>query len=458
MQNTQSTKNTKICVFGMWHLGCVTAACLAEKGFHVTGIDPSEETVAGLNKGQAPLFEPDLNELIQKQAAAGNLKFCSIQSPALKGEIAGSKFVWVTFDTPVDENDNADSQFVKDKILEILPFVSDGSGIIISSQLPAGSTRELEESASRLFPSKKVHFAYSPENLRLGNALSIFRNPDRVVVGVRDGNGRREFEAIFSAISGNVLWMGTESAEMVKHAINSFLAMSVSFCNEIASACEKVGANALEVERGMKSEQRIGQHARLHPGLAFAGGTLARDVRFLEEIGKTRNSRTTLLSSILESNERHKKWVEEVIMSCIPSIEGVDVAVIGLAYKKDTSTLRRSLSIELCEWLFHKGAIVHAFDPNLSQLPPHLEHKVHLHQEFKDAIQESKTVVMLTSYPFLIYPDDDMRRLLSGRNIIDPNHVLEKEVNDTGQSSQFNQSGQSNFRPAKYFAVGRVME
>jgi UDP-glucose 6-dehydrogenase len=235
----------------------------------------------------------------------------------------------------------------------------DGAVVIVSSQLPVGSVARLEAMAP------KLRFAASPENLRLGKAIEVFTKPDRVIVGVRDDATKATVTKLFAPITDRIEWMSVESAEMTKHAINAFLALSVTFANELASVCERVGADAKEVERGLKTESRIGPKAYLAPGGAFAGGTLARDVAFLTALGKQHALVLPLLGGVRPSNEAHKHWPQRRLIDRLGEIAGKTIAVWGLTYKAGTDTLRRSASVELCRDLAARGAKVVAWDPAL---------------------------------------------------------------------------------------------
>ncbi|MEI8206568.1 MAG: nucleotide sugar dehydrogenase, partial [Kiritimatiellales bacterium] len=334
----------KVCVAGLWHLGCVTAACLAKMGHTVTGWDPDEAIVASLKDGKPPLLEPGLEELVREGLSKRSLSFSEQADHA----IAGANVVWVAFDTPVDENDVADVGFVLKQVCSLMACASQGCLFLVSSQCPVGTVAELEKIAGCRYPEKNYHFACSPENLRLGKALSVFMKPDRIIAGVRTEKDQKLLAELLAPLSAEIVWMGVESAEMSKHAINAFLALSVTFANEIAEVCEQVGADAKEVERALKTEARIGPKAYLSPGAAFAGGTLARDVVFLGRRGSEHNLPLTLVNAIAGSNNRHKTWVDRVVERKLGSVgNGVVRAVWGLAYKPGTNTLRRSLAGEL---------------------------------------------------------------------------------------------------------------
>ena len=270
----------RVCVVGLWHLGCVTAACLAQAGHDVVGLDEDDAVVAGLSRGEPPLFEPGLAKLIAEGCAAGHLRFETDSRAAAAAEV-----VWIAYDTPVDDNDMPQTSIVTDRVTALFPHLSVDCLVLVSSQLPVGTTRQLANAAAA-HGHDRVTFGYSPENLRLGRAIEVFTRPDRVVVGLQAEHDRPKVSALLASFTESIVWMGIELAEMTKHAINAFLATSVVFMNEIASICENVGADAKEVERGLKSEARIGPGAYLSPGGPFAGGTLARDVTTLTRLGE----------------------------------------------------------------------------------------------------------------------------------------------------------------------------
>jgi UDPglucose 6-dehydrogenase len=374
----------KICVFGLWHLGTVTAACLGSSGHQVVGLDCDATVIENLKQGKPPVFEPGLSELI----SSTSLEFTSDKQAARNAEI-----VWVAFDTPVDQEDNADVDFVIRQVQELYPYLNAGTLVLVSSQLPVGSVRRLENSC----PDKSISFAYSPENLRLGKAIEVFTKPDRVIAGIRNERDKSRIEEIFRPWKPRIEWMSVESAEMTKHAINAFLATSVTFINELSAICEQVGADAKEVERGLKTESRIGPKAYLSPGAAFAGGTLARDVRFLTQIGAAHGLPMRLMSGVHAANNAHRNWARRRLSELLGDLRGRRIAVWGLTYKPGTDTLRRSSSVELCLWLEQQGAQVFAHDPAIRSLPRELR-KVHLCASAKEALSDADTLVVATEW------------------------------------------------------------
>jgi UDPglucose 6-dehydrogenase len=247
-------------------------------------------------------------------------------------------------------------------------------------------------------PGVEVSFSYSPENLRLGKAISVFTQPDRVVIGARTEKSRAVFTELLAPFTNHIEWMSVESAEMTKHALNAFLATSVTFINEIAAICERVGADAKEVERGLKSEARIGPKAYLGPGGPFAGGTLARDIIFLTKLGQQNDLPVHLFPAVRASNDAHKNWPRRRLVELLGDLKGKTIAVWGLTYKAGTDTLRRSSAIELCGWISEQGAKVQAHDPAVKELPAQYR-EIHLCASPLQAVQDADALVMATEWP-----------------------------------------------------------
>jgi len=411
----------KICVHGLWHLGSVTAACLASVGHEVVGLDADPVVIENLAQGKAPLYEPGLDELLALGISQGRLQFANNALDSVKS----AEVVWVTFDTPVDDDDNADVNFVLNEIKALLPELSSSATILVSSQMPVGSIALLEEFAEENLPHKSLQFACTPENLRLGKACDVFLKPDRIIVGVRTDKTRVTLEKLLSPITDRIEWMSVESAEMTKHAINAFLATSVTFANEIAAICELVGADAKEVERGLKTEMRIGPKAYLSPGGPFAGGTLARDIEYLGIASGSRNLITPLLSSVRSSNDEHKNWVRRKLVSEFNTLADVHIAILGLTYKPGTNTLRRSLSVELCDWLIEQGAKVSVFDPAVQVLPGRWENQVIKASSAIAAVTGVDALVIGTEWPeFRHNAMKIAEKLKPNMVVIDPNRHL----------------------------------
>jgi UDPglucose 6-dehydrogenase len=415
----------KICVQGLWHLGSVTAACLASVGHDVVGLDGDSNNISNLNQGKAPLFEPGLDEMIQNEINQGHLRF--VQSS--RQSLADAEVLWVTFDTPVDEDDQADVELVLDKIKSVLPELNDGTVVLISSQIPVGSIKKLEYFVKDNYIKKQIIFAYSPENLRLGKSIDVFLNPDRIVVGTRNDETKEKLKKLFSPITNKIEWMSVESAEMTKHAINAFLATSVTFANELAAICELYGADAKEVERGLKTESRIGPRAYLSPGGPFAGGTLARDIDFLDKAAQEKALAVPLLQSVRVSNNEHKKWTKRKLSEKFTPLNKLSIAIWGLTYKPETSTLRRSLAVALCDWLIEEGANVRVYDPAVQELPSHWNNQVDRFDSALEALKNTQVLVLGTEWAEFKETAKKMLEVVNNDYmVIDANRYLQNEI------------------------------
>ncbi len=413
-------------VVGLWHLGCVTAACLADAGHRVIGVDPDPAVVHGLDAGRLPVSEPGLAELLAH--AAPRVRF-TVQPLAL----AHAARAWVTFDTPVHDDDSADVEWVLAHAVELLAPLPADSLVVVSSQLPVGSIAELHRRCLARRSDRGLRFACVPENLRLGRAIESFRACDRIVAGVRSERDRRELAELLAPFTTEVQWMRVESAEMTKHALNGFLATSVAFINQVAEICESVGADAHEVARGLKSEQRIGPRAYLGPGDAFAGGTLARDIGFLRHLAERRGLPAHVFAGVASGNAAHRHWTRRKLLELLghpdpaaaDALAGRRVAVWGLTYKPGTDTLRRSSAIELCRWLVSVGATVQAHDPAVGALPPDLADAVQLCSSPLEAVAGADVLVVCTAWPhYLEVPAEELLSKLARPHVVDPAGVL----------------------------------
>jgi UDPglucose 6-dehydrogenase len=427
----------KIAVVGLWHLGLVTAASLTAVGHDVIGVADDAAAASRLHQADLPLFEPGLQEAIQVGVTSGALRFTADPAAVYDADV-----VWITFDTPVDEHDRADIDAVYDQIQRLFSHFGANALVLISSQLPVGSTRLLEDAYRAAYPSGTATFAFSPENLRLGQAMQSFRHPDRVVAGVRTAADRARVAQLLAPVTEQIEWMGVESAEMTKHALNAWLATSVAFINEIAALCERVGADAGEVSRGLKSDARIGQRAYLRPGAAFAGGTLARDLNFLEHLANEHAVPIEIAPAIRRSNTAHRQWQRRRLEEIVPSLDGRSIALLGLTYKPGTSTLRRSSALELAWWLNQAGARVTAWDPAVKTLPQHFRESIELRPTLEEALAGASAAVVMTEWPELTaLQADDVVRLMAQPVLLDASRFLERQL-----------GGDSRIR---YLSVGR---
>lgn len=383
-----------VCVAGLWHLGCVTAAAVAAAGHHVMAFDSDSTLIDDLRAARPPVHEPGLVELLQEGIETGRLTFTT--DPVV---VRDADVIWVTWDTPIDAYDYSDATWIFKQIEGLFPHLRDDSLMLVSSQLPAGSIAMLERRFAEVCPDRTAAFACVPENLRLGQALDAFTRRQPMVVGIREAAPRERIVTLLAPFVDHIEWMSIESAEMSKHAINAFLAASVTFINEIAELCEEVGADAAEVSRGLKLDRRIGPDAYVSPGAAFSGGTLARDVVALTALAAEHGLTLNVIPSIRVSNDRHGRWAAVRLQQELGTLAGRTIAVWGLAYKAGTDTLRRSGALDLCEILLGQGAVVRVYDPAVSKLPASLNGRLSLAEEPVTAADGADALIIATDWP-----------------------------------------------------------
>ena len=343
----------KIGVFGLWHLGCTIAASWSKLGFDVIGYDYDYLTIDKLKNGIIPIFEPFLEETINENLKLGKLKFTHNQN-----DLSDCDYVFISYDTPVNNDDTSDISILTNSINDLSKILKDNSIVIISSQTPVGVCGELCKILKNY--NSTLELAYSPENLRLGEAIECYLHPERIILGINNSKTEMACLKLFNNIQGGVMCMNLESAEMVKHGINSYLSMSIVFANHLADVCSEKGANINDVIMGIKSDPRIGNKAYLSPGIGFSGGTLGRDLKALKN---TNVEGSKLFGIIYDLNEERKYTIIRKIKKCFGKLNGKNIGVLGLTYKAGTSTLRRSLPIEIVNLLIDEDAKVIAYDP-----------------------------------------------------------------------------------------------
>lgn len=417
-------KDAKVCVVGIWHLGSVYSACLAELGYSVVGVDRDQNRVKNLNQGVPPLFELGLGELIAKNISLNRLSY----TVDLKDAVVGASFVLIAFDTRVDENDEVDLSEVYDTAAELTEWLENDSIVIVSSQVPVGTCEEIKSLIRKKRPSLDFDVACVPENLRLGQAIDRFMNPERIVIGADNDNTLDKVEAFFSVVKAPKMRMNSRSAEMTKHALNAFLATSISFINEIANLCDEVGADALKVAEALRLDSRIGPKAMLKPGLGFAGGTLARDLKVLQKLGGKVGYETRLINGVLEVNRQQNHMIAGKLLRIYGSLQNLTVGVLGLTYKAGTSTLRRSASLEIIRDLTDGGTKVRAYDPKADL------REIQGHREFEfcsdplTVARGSDALVFVTEWPeFKELDFSRVKSLMKKPVVVDAQNMLDAE-------------------------------
>ncbi|MHB8642695.1 MAG: nucleotide sugar dehydrogenase [Gaiellaceae bacterium] len=404
---------SRITVTGIWHQGAVLSACLADLGHQVVGVCADEPEAQRLQQGDAPVPEPELRETILRNVAAGRLEYTTDLPRAL----AGCELVFISTDTPVRDDDSPDTA----PLYELAGRIRDaGSGAVtlcVSAQVPVGTTEELAALVRSGGSLRLEGYAYVPEFLQLGTAVESFRAADRIVVGADDPATAERVAALYRPLERPVVLTTVRTAELAKHAANAFLATSISFVNEIADIAGAVDADPFAVADILRLDRRIGPHAYLSPGLGFAGGTLGREVRTLQQLGDRHDLDLRLAAAVLGVNDARSARLLERIRAGLDGLGGRRVALHGLTYKPGTPTLRRAASLELAAALTDGGASVRAFDPLATGAGADLG-PITLGADIYDAAREADAVVLLA-------PTDDtvdlarLRREMRGDLLVD---------------------------------------
>lgn len=347
-----------VCVVGVWHLGIINAVGFAEQGFRVIGLDLDRARAGKLRKGTPPLFEPGLEQLMHKHMRKKHLLFSHDPKLAQKAD-----WIVIAYDSPVNDKDEVSVEPIVHAATTIAKYLQPLTPVIITSQMPLGSSEQVEVLIRKKNPSWQSGVVYTPENLKLGDAINRFVKPDVLVFGSNHSHAKRLVSALYKPFRTKKLWTDLRTAEMVKHALNTYLATSISFINEIAHMSDQLGADAVAVGQALRLDKRIGKKALLTPGLGFSGGTLARDVRQLQKFSRKLQYDSKLIDAVMDVNERTFDQVVAKITQTLGTIARKKIGILGLTYKPGTSTLRRSPAITLMQMLAHKRARCFGYDP-----------------------------------------------------------------------------------------------
>ena len=347
-----------IAVIGLWHLGEVYSACLAELGHTVKGISDDLAVIENFKKNIPPLGEPRLAELIEKRQKEGVLTYTADWSAVKDADV-----VWFTYDTPVDDKEEVDISIVRDALAKALPHFKEGVLVAMSSQLPVGTSSEFCASIKKMRPELSFSYVYTPENLRLGDAVRIFMEPGRIVVGTDSSDALEAMKFIFAKLNAEILLMSPASAEMAKHAMNAWNATCISFTNDLADLCEATGADVEDVIKALKTDSRVGPKAYLFAGLGFSGGTLGRDLKAMLKAGRNTNIELPMITAAYAKNASRDEIVPARLQKLFGSISGKTIALFGVTYKAGTSTLRRSQPLAIEARLRAAGALLRLYDP-----------------------------------------------------------------------------------------------
>ncbi|HSX13989.1 MAG TPA: nucleotide sugar dehydrogenase [Chlamydiales bacterium] len=411
----------KIGIVGLWHLGCVLVASWLKLGNEVIGVDFEPDLIGQLRKGKAPLYEPNLDETIAQSIKDLKVSF-STDSASLKN----CDYIFLSYDTPVDDNDHYDLTILEKAIEKIAPHLKANSTLIISSQVPVGTSQQFAKKLQNTTPSIEV--VYSPENLRLGEAISNYLNPGHIVIGADNQKAANAANKLFSAIEANYLHMNLASAEMTKHAINSFLATSITFANQLADVCSLSGADFHLVAQAMKQDHRIGKKAYLKAGIGFSGGTLGRDLQILHLLNQMKgNGSFPIFGNTWQYNRERPFLIIEKISAILGSLKNKTISILGMTYKPGTSTLRRSIPLEMAHTLVKKGAKVKVYDPKANWAEADLQ-GIQIVDNPNLIAQGSHFLLLLTEWQeFKSLNYNDLAKTMKEKKFFDPYSFLDSQ-------------------------------
>ncbi|MDT7934478.1 MAG: UDP-glucose/GDP-mannose dehydrogenase family protein [Sphingomonadaceae bacterium] len=353
----------RLTMIGTGYVGLVSGACFSEFGHHVTCVDANPAVVDRLRRGEIPIYEPGLDDVVARNAAAGRLTFTG----SVAEGVPGADAIFIAVGTPSRRGDgHADLTYVYEAARQVAEAVTAPAVIVNKSTVPVGTATAVERIAREAGPGKDIHVASNPEFLREGSAIEDFMRPDRVVCGVNSEHARAVLQAIYRPLylrETPIVFTGRETAELIKYAANGFLAMKISFINEIANLCEAVGADVQQVAKGIGLDRRIGDKF-LHPGPGYGGSCFPKDTLALLRISEEAGRPIQLIDTTIRVNDQRKaEMARRVIEACGGSVEGKTVAVLGLTFKPNTDDMRESPSLAIVPALQAAGARVVAFDP-----------------------------------------------------------------------------------------------
>ncbi len=418
----------KIAVVGTGYVGLVTGTCLAETGNSVICVDINEEKVKMMQNGQIPIYEPGLDILFNRNIAQKRLQFTS----NLEEAVDDAKIIFLALPTPPGEGGAADLSYVLGAAESLAKIIKDYKVIVTKSTVPVGTADKVKA----VFDNHLKHAGASadivsnPEFLREGVAVDDFMKPDRVVIGTRSERAQKLMTELYSPYvrQGNpIIFMDERSSELTKYAANSFLAMKISFMNEIANLCELVGADVDSIRRGIGSDDRIGKRF-LFPGVGYGGSCFPKDVQALVKSSVEYNYDFKILNSVLEVNSIQKKiLVEKMSKYYKNDLKGKKFAIWGLAFKPETDDIREAPALDIIDSLLAKGAEVSAFDPEaMNHVKKIYGDKVSFATDHYEALEGADALVIVTEWSLFRNPDfEKMEGLLKNKVIFDGRNLYD---------------------------------
>ena len=419
----------RICVVGVGYVGLVTGACFADLGNQVICLDIAADRIEKLTRGEMPIYEPGLEEIVSRNVAAGRLIFTTDYSQAVKG----AHFIFIAVNTPPSPDGEADLQYVRTAAESISRVLSDYAIIVNKSTVPVGTGDAVAEILQA--HGKKVGTDFdivsNPEFLAEGSAVLDFMQPDRVVLGGTNPEAAEKVAQLYLPLRCTIMTTDLRTAEMIKYASNAFLATRVSFINEIATICEKVGADVKEVAAGMGMDRRIGR-AFLNAGIGYGGSCFPKDVKALTWMAEINGCHPQLLRSVMEINRDMRLQVLVKLRELVGSLRGKTIGLLGLAFKPNTDDVREAASMEIIRLLQKEGAQVRAYDPVAMASARSTLKDVTFCTDAYSTAEGVDALVLVTEWNEFkqldmgrIAASMKQKNLVDGRNIYEPDQIRE---------------------------------
>jgi UDPglucose 6-dehydrogenase len=424
----------RIAMIGAGYVGLVSGACFAEFGVEVAVVDTDPGKVAALNAGRIPIYEPGLERLVADNLRDGRLSFTTDLGQAMRGAEA----VFLAVGTPSRRGDgHADLTFVFEAAEQVARAATGPLVMVTKSTVPVGTGAQVKALVRQARPDLAIAVASNPEFLREGSAIGDFMRPDRVVIGIETGEAGERAQAVLRRLYRPLYLFETpivatsiETAELIKYAANAFLATKITFINEMADLCERVGADVHDVARGMGLDGRIGRKF-LHPGPGYGGSCFPKDTLALARTGQDAGSPVRLVETTIAVNEaRKERMAERVVAACGGSVAGRTVAVLGLAFKPETDDMRDAAALAMLPRLVAAGARVRAYDPAaMANAKPLLPAAVEYAGSALDAADGADALVLLTEWnEFRALSPERLRAAMAGDVLLDLRNVYEPEA------------------------------
>ncbi|MGQ9613848.1 UDP-glucose dehydrogenase family protein [Chloroflexus sp.] len=415
-----------ICVVGTGYVGLTTGVCFADLGHSVTCIEIDLHKLELLRSGKSPIFEPGLEELQERNMRTGRLRFTDDYAVG----IPDAEFIFITVGTPMGEDGSADLTYVKAAARSIGQYLRSGSIIIDKSTVPVGTGDMVENIiAEHAGPDVKFDIVSNPEFLREGSALSDFFKPDRIVLGAKNREAAQRVAALHETLGAPIIITDLRTAEMIKYASNAFLATRISFINEIAQICERLGADVREVARGMGADKRIGPHF-LEAGVGYGGSCFPKDVLALYHMAASAGCHPQLLQAVMDINSDARKRFVKKVETVLGDLEGRVIGVLGLSFKPNTDDMREAPSVDIINALLKKGARVKAYDPVAMVRAEELLPTVTFTATAYDVAKDADALLLVTEWNE--FKQLDWQRIkrymrqpvvIDGRNLYDPREM-----------------------------------